>query len=52
MLFLKVSSLENVFHFSHDETSRRSRRSADDLVSRLSRDPNVSVFEHCSSMES
>jgi furin len=41
----QVAHLGNVYHLVHDNVARRSRRSADDIIQRLSQDPNVRRVE-------
>ena len=38
---LQIANLGSVYHLVHDNVERRSRRSAEDIVSRLLQDPNV-----------
>jgi len=37
----QIANLGSVYHLVHDNMERRSRRSAEDIVTRLLNDPNV-----------
>jgi len=42
-VYFQISSLGSVYHLVHDHTERRSRRSAEDILTRLLGDPNVCI---------
>jgi len=43
----QIESLGSVYHLVHDNVERRSRRSAEDIVSRLLEDSNVCILRRC-----
>ena len=40
----QIANLGSVYHLVHDTIEHRSRRSAEDIISRLLKDPNVHVL--------
>jgi len=42
-VYFQISSLGSVYHLVHENTERRSRRSAEDILTRLLSDPNVCI---------